>query len=109
MDHEVILRYLEIILRSWPLFIFVILFTYKRYLSSLLERVYKGSFYGASFEAIPMIQKEKIHQGKYFNSPVDRVVEHIKNNPKEAFDEYVKVYKYYIYLKEFFILYLALK
>lgn len=99
--HDIILNYLEVIISSWPLFIFIILLIYRRYFSNLLERIYKGRLYGVSFEAIPIIQKDEVPQNKLFNSPIDRAVEYIKNNPKDAFDEYVKTYKFFVFEKVF--------
>ena len=42
---------------------------------------------------------------KYFQSLIDKAVEYIKNNPKEAFDEYAKVYKYYVFERVFHLIY----
>lgn len=105
MDHGIFLKYLKVILNSWPLIMFIFLLFCRRHIPNFLERVYKGSFYGASFEATPMAQKEKMQEGKYFQSPIDKAVEYIKNNPKEAFDEYAKVYKYYVFERVFHLIY----
>lgn len=105
MDHEIILKYLQVLLNSWPLIILIFVLLCRKHISNFLERIYKGSFYGASFEATPMMQKEKMYQDKYSHSPIDKAVEYIKNNPREAFDEYVKIYKYYIFERAFHFIY----
>lgn len=98
---DIILNYLKVIINSWPLLILIILIVYRKQIYNLIERVHKGSLYGASFEFTPIIQKNEVHKDKLFNSPIEKAVDYFKNKPKEAFDEYVKIYKFFIFERAF--------
>ena len=91
---EIILNYLKAFLNSWPLIILITFIVYKKQISSLLNRVYKGKFYGASFEATSTIQRKKFDNVEKFENlkKQQEAIKYCRENPKEAVNYYTSMY-----------------
>lgn len=102
---DIILDYLKVMLNSWPLIILIIFLTYRKQISNLLARIYKGRLYGVTFEATPIVQKNKINQDKIYNSPIDKAIEYFRKKPKEALNFYINLYKAFVFEKAFNVIF----
>lgn len=100
---EIILNYLKVILNSWPLLILITFIVYKKQISSMLSRVYKGRFYGVSFEATSTIQRKKFDNVEKFENLKNQqeAIKYCRENPKEAVNYYTKIYKAFVFEKAF--------
>jgi hypothetical protein len=97
---EIVLQYLQVVL-SWPLFAIILIFLFKKQISDFLNRLIKGKVGSVSFEASPTKQEKVIVEDDKKN----RGIQIIEDNPKKAYEEFLKLYEEYFFERSFNIIY----
>jgi len=97
---EIVLQYLQVVL-NWPLFAIISIFLFKKQISDFLSRLIKGKVGGLSVEASPPKQEKVIIE----NDKKNRGIQIIEDNPKNAYEEFLKLYEEYFFERSFNIIY----